>query len=192
MLRRLYNWTLEKSAHPRALWVLIAVSFLESSIFPIPPDVLLVPMILAVREKAWLYAGVATVASVAGGILGYTIGQIGYDTVGRMLLEYYSAANDFVYYQEIFNEFGGWIVFAAGLTPFPYKVITIASGVAEMDFAHFVLASIAGRGLRFFLLAVMLYEAGRPIEVFIDKYFGLLSTFAIIVLIGSLVVFGLK
>ncbi len=128
MLHRLYDWTMSLSAHPHALWVLAAIAFIESSFFPIPPDVLLIPMVLASREKAWWIASVCTVASVLGGAAGYGIGYFLFEEVGRPLLDLYGYQEKFAEFSQLYNEWGWWIVFGAGLTPFPYKVITIASG----------------------------------------------------------------
>ena len=147
MLQPLYDWTMRLAGHRRALWALAGIAFVESSVFPIPPDILLVPMILARREKAWLYAGVATLASVLGGMAGYAIGLGLYEAVARPLLD----GPAFAEFQELYDEHGGWIVFTAGITWFPYKVITIASGVVGLALPTFILASVLARGLRFYI-----------------------------------------
>jgi membrane protein YqaA with SNARE-associated domain len=175
VLRRLYDWTMLQAAKPHALAILVAVSFIESSVFPIPPDVLLIPMILAQRERAFLIAGVCTLASVAGGFLGYAIGYGLYETVGVAILELYGYLEKFTEFQGMYNENGAWIVFFAGLTPFPYKVITIASGVTALDPTVFGIASILSRGLRFFIVAALLWYWGAWIRAFIDRYFGWLT-----------------
>ncbi|MBL4614472.1 MAG: DedA family protein [Magnetovibrio sp.] len=187
MMRRLYNWTMNFAAHKNALWALFIVSFIESSIFPIPPDILLIPMILAAREKAWKIAAVCTVGSVLGGIAGYGIGFYLFDQIGLPLLEFYGKAHKFGEFQAMYNEWGAWVVGMAGLTPFPYKVITIASGVTALNIGTFIIASILSRGARFFIEAWLLWYFGDPIREFIEKYLGLLVTGGFVVLLGGFV-----
>ncbi|MEE8188840.1 MAG: YqaA family protein [Kiloniellales bacterium] len=185
MLRPLYDWTMRLAGHRHALWALAAVSFIESSVFPIPPDILIIPMILATRERAWRIAAVATVASVLGGFLGYAIGSALFEAVGRPLLEFYGNVESFREFQELYKEWGTWIVAGAGFTPFPYKVITIASGVADMDLFQFALASAVSRGARFFLVAALLWRFGPPIRTFIETYLPHLAWAAFAVLLGG-------
>ncbi len=185
MLRRLYHWTMEMAAKKNAVWVLAAVAFVESSVFPIPPDVLLIPMVLAARNSAWRYAAICTIASVLGGMLGYAIGSGLYEGVGRPILDFYGYGAKFSDFTARYNEYGGWIVFIAGVTPFPYKVITIASGVTDLNFATFTTASVLARGLRFFVVAALLYWIGQPIREFIEKRLGLLFTIFCVLLIGG-------
>jgi len=185
MLRGLYDWTLRLAAHPHALWALAVVSFIESSVFPIPPDVLLIAMVLARRERWLLYAAVCTVASVAGGLAGWAIGYFLFEAVGRPILELYGYAAKFAEFQASYNDYGAWIVFMAGLTPFPYKVITIASGVTGLDLAVFTVASVLARGLRFFVVAWLLYRFGAPIQRFIEARLGTLFTLFVILLFGG-------
>ncbi len=185
MLRRLYDWTMLQAAKPHALAILALVSFIESSVFPIPPDVLLIPMILAQRERAFWIALVCTVASVAGGFFGYLIGWGLYESVGVPILNFYGYLEKFTEFQAMYNDNGAWIVFFAGLTPFPYKVITIASGVTSLDPVVFGLASVASRGLRFFILAGLLWYWGPWIKGFIDRYFGWLTLAFFVLLIGG-------
>ncbi len=185
MLRRLYDWTMLQAAKPHALAILAAVSFIESSVFPIPPDVLLIPMILAQRNRAFLIAGVCTLASVAGGYFGYLIGYGLYETVGVAVLQFYGYLEKFVEFQGMYNENGAWIVFFAGLTPFPYKVVTIASGVTALDPVVFGVASILSRGLRFFVVAALLWYWGPWIRDFIDRYFGWLTLAFFALLFGG-------
>lgn len=191
MLRRLYDWTMEMAAQKNAVWVLAAVAFVESSVFPIPPDVLLIPMVLAARNSAWRYAAICTIASVLGGMLGYAIGSGLYEGVGRPILDFYGYGAKFSDFTARYNEYGGWIVFIAGVTPFPYKVITIASGVTDLDFATFTTASVLARGLRFFIVAALLYWIGQPIREFVEKRLGLLFTIFCILLIGGFVLIKL-
>ena len=191
MLRRLYDWTMEMPAQKNAVWVLAAVAFVESSVFPIPPDVLLIPMVLAARNSAWRYAAICTIASVLGGMLGYAIGSGLYEGVGRPILDFYGYGAKFSDFTARYNEYGGWIVFIAGVTPFPYKVITIASGVTDLDFATFTTASVLARGLRFFVVAALLYWIGQPIREFVEKRLGLLFTIFCVLLIGGFVLIKL-
>ncbi|MEK9645769.1 MAG: YqaA family protein [Alphaproteobacteria bacterium] len=187
MIRGLYDWTMDLAARRNAVWVLAAVAFIESSVFPIPPDVLLIPMVLAARNSAWRYAAICTIASVLGGMLGYAIGTGLYEGVGRPVLEFYGYAEKFGDFTARYNEYGGWIVFIAGVTPFPYKVITIASGVTELDLGTFTVASVLARGLRFFVVAALLYWIGQPIREFIEKRLGLMFTLFCVLLIGGFV-----
>jgi len=185
MLRRLYDWTMSLSGHPHALWALFAVAFIESSVFPIPPDILIIPMVLAAPQRAWKIALVATVASVLGGVLGYAIGAFLFDSLGRPLLDFYGYADKFAAFEAKYNEWGAWIVAGAGFTPFPYKVITIASGVTHLDPFVFIVASILSRGARFFLIAALLWKFGAPIRSFIDRYLPLLATAFFVLLLGG-------
>lgn len=187
MLRRLYDWTMDLAGHRHALWVLAAVAFIESSVFPVPPDVLIIPMVLAARGQAWRIAAVATVASVVGGGLGYLIGAALFETLGRPLLEFYGQMGSFEEFRQIYDEWGAWIVAGAGFTPFPYKVVTIASGVADLDPVTFMAASAVSRGARFFLVAALLWKFGPPIRVFIEKYLPYLAAAFFILLIGGFV-----
>ncbi len=188
MLRSLYDWTLKLSAHPRALWALAAVSFIESSIFPIPPDVMLIPMVLAARAKAWRIAIVCTVASVLGGMLGYAIGYAAFEAIGRPMLDFYGYAPKFEEFRGMYNDWGAWAVFMAGVTPFPYKVITILSGLTGLDIVVFTIASVLARGLRFFLVAGLLWYFGDPIRRFIEKYLNWLAVAFVVLLLGGFAV----
>ena len=183
MLRGLYDWTMKWAAHRHALAALFVVAFVESSVFPIPPDILIIPMVLASREKAWRIAAVCTVASVLGGLAGYGIGYFLYESVGRPLLDFYGYATQFSAFQERYNEWGAWIVAGAGLTPFPYKVITIASGVTGLDIVVFSLASLASRGLRFFVEAALLWRFGAPIRDFVETHLNRLAVLLFFVLL---------
>lgn len=185
MIRRLYDWTISLSAHPRALWALAFVSFIESSVFPIPPDILMIPMILAAPSRAWLIALVATVSSVLGGLFGYFIGAFLFETVGQWVFDVYGKADAVDAFNQRFNDWGAWAVLVAGITPFPYKVITIMSGWTGLSVPVFIVASIVARGLRFFVLAGLLWKFGAPIRIFIEKYLGLLFTLFVILLFGG-------
>ncbi|MFW5681040.1 MAG: YqaA family protein [Pseudomonadota bacterium] len=185
MIRPLYDWTMARATAPYALPFLALIAFIESSVFPIPPDVLLIPMVLAARDKAWLYAGVATAASVLGGLFGYGIGYYLFEAVGQPVLNIYGYADKFFVFQDWYQEQGAWIVFGAGLTPFPYKVVTIASGVVHLDLATFTGASVLSRGLRFFLVAALLWQFGPPIRTFIEKNMGWLTVVFFLLLVGG-------
>lgn len=188
MLRRLYDWTMGLAAHRNAGWALAGVSFAESSIFPIPPDALLIPMILAKRAMAWVYAAICTAASVAGGLAGWLIGAFLFDTVGRAVLQFYGYTEEFATFAERYNAYGAWIVLIAGVTPFPYKVITIASGATGLSLGVFMVASLLARGLRFYVVAALLWWLGPPVREFVEKRLGLLFTLFVILLIGGFVV----
>jgi membrane protein YqaA with SNARE-associated domain len=188
MLRALYDWVLRQAGAPYALWTLAAISFLESSVFPIPPDVLLIPMILAAPHRAWLIAGVCTAASVAGGAMGYVIGAGLFETLGRPVLELYGKAEAFETLKESYNAQGFWAVLIAGVTPFPYKVITIFSGVTELNFALFMATSVLARGLRFFVIAALLNRYGDAARDFIERRLGLVATVSIALLLGGFIV----
>lgn len=185
MLTSLYDKTMGLADHPRAMWVLAIVAFLESSVFPIPPDVLMIPMILARPSKAWLIALVALVASVLGGLLGYAIGAFFYDSIGAPILESMGKADAMTEFNTRFNDFGFWAVLTAGITPFPYKVITIMSGWTGMPLGTFIATSILARSLRFFLVAGLLWKFGEPVRDFIEKRLGLVLTVFVILLIGG-------
>jgi len=187
MSKKLYQWMVDSAAKKNALWILAAISFIESSFFPIPPDIMLIPMVIAARNKAWRIAFVATIASVIGGYLGYAIGFWGYDLIARPLLEFYGYVDKFEIFKDYYNEYGAWIVFAAGITPFPYKVITIASGAVSLNLLVFGLASIVARGLRFFIIAGLLYYFGPSIKNYIEKHFGMLSILFFILLVGGVI-----
>ncbi|MGE3936697.1 MAG: YqaA family protein [Rhodospirillaceae bacterium] len=188
MLRRLYDWVMGLAARKNAMWALAAVSFAESSFFPIPPDVMLIPMVLARRAKAWLIAAVCTLSSVVGGFAGYAIGYFLFDSVGRAVVELYGQTEAFAQFQSYYNEWGAWIVAGAGFTPFPYKIITIASGVTGLDLMVFAIASTLSRGARFFLVAGLLYWLGPPIKGFIERNLGLLTFAFFGLLLGGFVV----
>jgi membrane protein YqaA with SNARE-associated domain len=188
MLRRLYDWTLNLAERRDALWVLAAVSFVESSVFPIPPDVLMIPMILAAPRRAFLIAGVATVSSVLGGALGYALGAFFFDTIGQPVLGFYGYTDKFAEFQATYNEWGAWAVLIAGVTPFPFKVITILSGVTGLDFMVFTIASVVARAARFFLVAALLWKFGPPMRVFIEQRLGLMVTLFVALLFGGFVV----
>ncbi len=170
------------------MMALFAVAFAESSFFPIPPDIMLVPMVLATPKKAYKIALFATLASVLGGYFGYLIGAVFFDLIARPLIEFYHAMPKFEKFQEYYQMYGAWIVFGAGLTPFPYKIITIASGAVHLDLIVFTVASVLARGGRFFIVAWLLKKYGAPMKTFIEKNLGWLTVLFLIFLIGGFAV----
>ena len=167
---RLYELVLTWAAHPRATRYLAALSFAESSFFPIPPDVMLAPMVLAQRQRAWVLATVTTVWSVLGGVAGYLIGMFLFNVVATPLIQFYEAEATFEIAREKFQTHGVWIVFLAGFTPIPYKLFTISAGLASMSLLPFVAASLVGRGARFFLVAALIYAGGDRFERQLRRY----------------------
>ena len=188
MLQALYERILRLAAGPNALAALLAVSFVESSFFPIPPDILLIPMILARPRDAWRLAALCMLASVAGGLLGYAIGYFLFDAIGRPILEFYNAMDRYETLKAGFQEWGVWIIVLKGMTPIPYKLITIASGVAQFDLGLFIAASIVSRSLRFFLLAALLWYFGDAARDFIERRLMLVTTVFAVTLVGGFVV----
>ncbi|WP_431470065.1 YqaA family protein [Sphingosinithalassobacter sp. LHW66-3] len=169
MFRALYDWMLRMAHHRHAMRSMAAVSFAESSFFPIPPDVMLIPMVLARREKAYWIATVCTLASVAGGIFGYAIGYFLFDTVGQWLIGLYHLEDKVVALRALYDEWGAAVTLTAGVTPLPFKLITIANGFFSYNFAFFVILALVGRGIRFFLVAALLKRFGAPVQAFIEK-----------------------
>jgi membrane protein YqaA with SNARE-associated domain len=187
MLRRLYDWCIDAAGKPHAAWIMGAVSFAESSFLPIPPDVMLIPMSLARPDKAWRYALVCTVSSVAGGVLGYFIGSMLYDSVGLWLIRLYGYGDKVEAFREAYAHYGAWIILLKGLTPIPYKIVTIASGFAGYNFGLFVLLSAITRGARFFAEAFLLNRYGPQARTIIEKRLGLWVTLGALVLVGGIV-----
>ena len=187
MLRKLYDWVIRMAEHPKALWVLAGISFAESSFFPIPPDIMLIPMVIAQRARAWLIAGVCTIASVAGGFLGYAIGFYFFETLGRYVIDLYGLQGGFAEFQEQFNKWGLWIILIKGLTPIPFKLVTIASGAAHFDLGVFAVASLITRAGRFYLVAGLIYLFGEPIREFIEKHLTLVTTAAVALIVTGFV-----
>jgi membrane protein YqaA with SNARE-associated domain len=185
MIRGLYDWTISLAEHRYALVALAIVSFLESSVFPIPPDILMIPMIIAAPRRAFLIATVCLVSSVLGGLLGYYIGYGLFESVGRPVLEFYGKDAYFDDFATRYNEYGAWAVLIAGVTPFPYKVITIMSGVTQLNLGVFMVASVIARGLRFFIVAALLWKFGAPIREFIERRLGLMFTIFVLLLVGG-------
>jgi membrane protein YqaA with SNARE-associated domain len=188
MLRRIYDWCVAAADKPYALWVLGAVSFAESSFFPVPPDIMLLPMSLARPRRAWLFAAWCTIASVAGGVLGYAIGAVLYDSVGHWLINLYGLGDKVEAFRAGYAEWGAVIILLKGLTPIPYKLVTITSGFAGYNIWLFVLCSIIARGGRFFAVAVLLNRYGDPIRAEIEKRLGLWVAVLVLVLVLGFVV----
>ncbi len=185
MLRKLYDWTIALAEHPGALWALAFVAFVESSVFPIPPDLLMIPMIIATPSRAFAIAFVAVVFSVLGGLLGYAIGALMFDAIGLPVLEFYGKTDVFGQFAVRYNEYGAWAVLIAGVTPFPYKVITILSGSTGLSLPVFVASSIVARGLRFFIIAALLWKLGPPVRAFIEQRLGLMFVIFCALLVGG-------
>ena len=183
MIRALYDWTIDLADHPRALWALTIIAFVESSFFPIPPDALLIPMIIANPRKAWLYAAVAMLASVLGGLLGYAIGALAFEQIGKPVLTALGKTQALVAYSEKFNAVGFWTVLTAGITPLPFKVVTIMSGATAMPIILFLTTAVIARGIRFFAVAALLWFFGVRIRHFIERYLGWVFLFFVIMLI---------
>ncbi|MBR1904685.1 MAG: DedA family protein [Alphaproteobacteria bacterium] len=184
-LRQTYDYIINLSGKQNALVWLAVISFVESSFFPIPPDIMLIPMILATPKKAWKIAGVCTISSIFGAYLGYIIGVYFFELIAEPLLNFYGYLEKFNEFKHLYEEYGAWIVFGAGITPFPYKIITIASGVVHLNLAVFTVASILARGLRFFLIAWLLKTYGEKMRLFIEKNLGWLSVLFLVLLIGG-------
>jgi membrane protein YqaA with SNARE-associated domain len=188
MLRRIYDWCIEAAHKPYAMWIMAAVAFAESSFFPVPPDVMLIPMSLARPSRAWLYATVCTAASVLGGILGYAIGALLYDSLGHWLINLYGLGDKVEAFRAGYAEYGAWIILLKGLTPIPYKLVTITSGFANFNIWLFVVLSVVARGGRFFFVAVLLNRYGEWIRVRIEKHLGLWVSLGAGVLVAGFIV----
>jgi membrane protein YqaA with SNARE-associated domain len=190
MLRRIYDWCIAAADKPYALWLLAAVSFAESSFFPVPPDIMLVPMALAKPQRAWLYASVCTLASVTGGVLGYAIGFLLYDSVGQWLMHLYGYGDKVEAFRASYAQYGAWIILLKGLTPIPFKIVTITSGFAGYNIWLFILFSIITRGGRFFFEAILLHRYGATIRHQIEKHLGIWVALAAVgIVAGFLIAF---
>ncbi|MFC1594904.1 YqaA family protein [Patescibacteria group bacterium] len=190
-LHRLYHWTLSWAAHPYAAWALCGVAFVESSVFPIPPDILLIAMVVSVPLRWARYAFIAASSSVIGGILGYAIGFFFFQTIGVKIIDFYNAAEVFASIGARYSEFAFLTVFSAAFTPIPYKVITISAGFFKISFMEFILASILGRFLRFFIVAALLRIFGEKIKNFIHRYFNILTIIFVVLLVGGFAIIKL-
>ncbi|MBO88240.1 MAG: cytochrome B [Rickettsiales bacterium] len=185
MIRKLYDRVIGLAAHPQAIWWLALVSFAESSVFPIPPDAMIVPMVLSDRAAALRIALVSTTSSVLGGLAGYAIGYFFFDAIGGQIIDFYGYGAKFEEFRGTYTEYGAWIVALAGLTPLPYKVITIASGVFALDLFVFTVASVLSRGARFGFEAALLWKFGEPIREFIERRLEILSLVFVLLFVGG-------
>lgn len=191
MIRKIYDWTMRLAAHPHALAWLALIACIESIFFPIPPDVMIIPMVLAARDRAWKIAAVATAASAVGGVVGYGLGYFLYEEVGRPIIDFYGYAEKYAIFQGWYEEYGAWIVGAGGFTPIPYKVITIASGVVQLNFPTFLVVSVLSRGARFFIVSALLWRFGAPIRGFVEARLGLLALLFFIILFLGFIAVGM-
>jgi membrane protein YqaA with SNARE-associated domain len=187
LLQRLYDWTMRLAARPDAIWWMAFISFVESSFFPIPPDVLMIPMILAARDRAWFIAAVCTVSSVVGGFLGYAIGYFAFETIGEPVLRFYGAIDKYDAVKATFDEWGAWFIIVKGATPIPYKLVTIFAGTVQFDLVQFTFSSFLSRAMRFFLLAGLIWYFGPPIRDFIERRLTLVTTLFVVALVGGFV-----
>jgi membrane protein YqaA with SNARE-associated domain len=183
MLRNVYNWCIDASGKPHATWLMGFVSFVESSVFPVPPDAMLIPMSLARPDRAWFYATVCTLTSVAGGLLGYVIGAALYDSIGQWLIQIYGYGEKVEAFREAYRQYGAWIIVLKGLTPIPYKIVTITSGLADYPIIPFILLSFIARGMRFYLVAFLIYNFGDRARTIIEERLGFWVALATIVLV---------
>jgi membrane protein YqaA with SNARE-associated domain len=188
MLRRIYDWCIDAAHKPYALWIMAAVAFAESSFFPVPPDVMLIPMALARPARAWLYAMVCTAASVLGGVLGYAIGALLYDSLGQWLISLYGLGDKVEAFRAGYAEYGAWIILLKGLTPIPYKLVTITSGFANFNIWLFIVLSVIARGGRFFVVAILLNRYGEWIRVRIERHLGFWVSLGAGVLVAGFIV----
>ena len=186
IFRKLYDWTLDQSSKKYATWFLAFISFIESSFFPIPPDIILIPIIIAKRTKAFMLAFICTVSSVIGGLFGYLIGFALFNSIGIVLVNFYNMQKYISDLTEYYNNYGVWFVLIAGFTPLPFKVITIASGLFQLNLVVFLVCSLISRGCRFYLIATLLYFFGESIKNFIDRYFNILTVLFFILLISGI------
>jgi membrane protein YqaA with SNARE-associated domain len=187
MLRKMYDWCVNAAGKPYATWLLGFVSFVESSFFPIPPDAMLIPMGLAQPKRAFFFATVCTITSVAGGVLGYVIGALLYDSVGQWLIGLYGYGAKVEAFREAYRQYGAWIILIKGLTPIPYKIVTITSGLAAYPIVPFILLSIVARGMRFYAVAFLIYRYGERARAIIEERLTLWATLAAILLVVGIV-----
>lgn len=185
MIRKLYDWVLRQAEKTYAEWILFAMAVAEASFFPLPPDILLLPMAIAQRKKAWRFAAVCTAGSVIGGLIGYGIGSFAMATLGQWIVDTYNLQSAFQTFRDEFNEWGVLVILIKGLTPIPFKLVTIASGVAGLNIGAFVLAALATRGARFFIIAALVYKFGEPIKTFIEKYLGWVALAVLAAIVGG-------
>lgn len=185
MLKSLYDWMMAKAADRRAIWWLAAISFIESSFFPIPPDIMLIPMVLAAPSR-WLFlAMVCTLSSVVGGYFGYAIGYFAMDSIGMIILGALHLTEKFHAFKPLVDEYGVWVILIKGMTPIPYKLITISAGAFHFDLLSFSFASVVSRGMRFLMVAALLWKFGPPVRVFVESRLKLVTTAFVVLLVGG-------
>ncbi|KAA0682635.1 YqaA family protein [Azospirillum brasilense] len=189
MLKPLYNRILKLSARKDAVWWMSGVSFAESSFFPLPPDIMLVPMCLAEPKKLWRYTNICALASLIGGLFGYAVGFYLFESVGRLIIDLYNAQESFQRFQDMFAEFGPWFLILKGITPIPYKLLTITAGFAHLDLTVFILCSIVARFSRFYMIAILLHFYGPQVRDIIEKRLMLVTTVLLVIIIGGLLSF---
>src|SRR5262245_19092244 len=187
MLRPLYDWCINAAGKPHATWIMVLVQFVESPFFPVPPDAMLIPLALARPDKAYFYATVCTVASVAGGVLGWAIGYFLYESLGLWLMTLYGYGDKVEAFRQAYLDWGAWIIVLKGVTPIPYKIVTIASGFAEYPIIPFILLSFVSRGMRFFLVAFLLHRYGPKARVIIEERLTFWFTVSLAVLIIGII-----
>ena len=189
ILRKMFAWVIHWADTPYGPIALFILAFTESSFFPIPPDVLLIALALGAPAKSFRFSSICTLGSVLGGMLGFFIGMMFFELVGMKILDFYGLIDKFEMVQDMYRRYDAWFVAAAGFTPIPYKVFTIAAGTFGMNFYKFVIVSALSRGARFFIVSALIWKFGREIKEFIDKYFNILSIlFFIILILGFIVV----
>ena len=188
MLRKSYDWVIANADDKRARWILIAISFAESSFFPLPPDPVYMAMLLARPKNAWRLAFICTLSSVVGGLLGYYIGYALYESAGEWIISTYGLEQAFIKFQQSFEEWGFWIIALKGLTPIPYKIVTICSGVAKIDMGIFISASIIARAFRFYTVAALLRYCGPQLRTYIEKNFTLVTSLILVAIIAGFVI----
>jgi membrane protein YqaA with SNARE-associated domain len=189
-MKHFYKWMIIQSSKKHAIWILATLAFVESIVFPIPPDIMLIPMIIALRNKAWFIAGVCTIASVAGGLVGYGLGNYLFQSFGEPVLEFYGYDQKLIIFEEYYKKWGAWVVTAGGLTPLPYKLVTLGSGALSLDPWVFFFASILGRGMRFFIIAALLWYFGPPIRKLFERHYGLVSLLILFCAAGTFLAIG--
>jgi membrane protein YqaA with SNARE-associated domain len=188
MLRKIYDWCIRAAEKPYAVWLLGIVSFAESSFFPVPPDVMLVPMALARPDRAYFYATVCTVTSVLGGLLGYLIGALLYESIGQWIIHFYGAGQKVDLVRQTFQDYGAWVIVGKGITPIPYKLVTIVAGFSGYNLLSFILFSLIARGIRFYAFAFVLHRYGPQAREIIEKRLGFWVTVSAVTIVAGFVI----
>ncbi len=186
-LKRLYDYCMDWIAGPYGSWTLFIIAFVESSFFPIPPDVFLIAMCIAAPTRAFKYAAICAAGSVLGGMFGYGLGLWFMESIGQQIINWYGLEDKYLSVQNLYHEYDAWAVGAAGFTPLPYKLFTITAGAFEINFITFMLASLVSRSARFFLVAAFIWKFGKPVKGYIDKYFNIITVVFMVLLVGGFV-----